>query len=171
MAVIFKSIMLDFVVSSSRSKCLSLAVPSAKEEEWTRSSTQKQGRLSPRSHRWQQSPLRRRRLLRCQQCSYVTLYSNNLKTHMHTHTGERPHQCSHCTKAFARRDNLVDHLRIHTGERPHRCHLCPMAFTQKTTLDSHVRSHTGEKPFHCRFCPKAFTRRQYQKEHEQKAHS
>ncbi|XP_077534415.1 uncharacterized protein LOC144146334 [Haemaphysalis longicornis] len=121
-------------------------------------------------HRQQQGPPHGRRLLRCQQCSYVTSYQGQLNRHQRTHSGERPYQCSHCSRAFRQKSDLDIHVRIHTGERPFHCHLCPMDFTQRATLITHVRTHTGEKPYRCRFCPEAFTYHCQLKMHERKAH-
>ncbi|XP_077564405.1 uncharacterized protein LOC144179852 [Haemaphysalis longicornis] len=97
----------------------------------------------PSGHGVPQGPPLGRKLFRCQECSYTTQFSGNLKKHIRTHTGERPFQCSHCGKAYMDKSNLVTHVRIHTGERP----------------------------FQCRFCPEAFTYRLQQKAHEQKAHN
>ncbi|XP_077564406.1 uncharacterized protein LOC144179853 [Haemaphysalis longicornis] len=57
-------------------------------------------------HRVEHGPQPSRRLLRCQQCSFVTFLLSNLERHQRTHTGERPYQCSHCGKAFMRKDHL-----------------------------------------------------------------
>jgi uncharacterized Zn-finger protein len=53
-------------------------------------------------------------------CGYAATQSNNLKTHQHTHTGERPYPCevAGCGKAFTQAHVLKDHQRTHTGERP-----------------------------------------------------
>ncbi|XP_077532626.1 uncharacterized protein LOC144145001 [Haemaphysalis longicornis] len=126
---------------------------------------------SPKGRGVQHGPPLGRRLLCCQQCSYATPRATELKLHMRTHTGERPHQCSHCGKAYTRKGSLDVHRRTHTGERPFRCHLCPMAFAKTNDLCRHVSGHTGQRPFHCRFCSKAFSRRHKQEAHEQRVHS
>jgi len=40
-----------------------------------------------------------------------------LKKHVCTHTGEKPHKCKVCSQTFAQFYNLKAQLHIHTGER------------------------------------------------------
>ncbi|XP_077563467.1 uncharacterized protein LOC144179113 [Haemaphysalis longicornis] len=82
------------------------------------------------------------RLLRCQQCSYVTPSSSNLKRHRCLHTSECPHQCSHCGKAFVQKVHLAAHLHVHTGKRPFHCCLFPGSLTQKAGLVADLQSNT-----------------------------
>ncbi|XP_068620156.1 zinc finger protein 502-like isoform X2 [Battus philenor] len=50
----------------------------------------------------------------CFKCGKVMSSRFRLKTHLRTHTGERPHTCPHCNKDFSLAQNLKVHLRIHT---------------------------------------------------------
>ncbi|XP_075730570.1 uncharacterized protein LOC142772259 [Rhipicephalus microplus] len=93
----------------------------------------------------------------CRQCTYVTKYSANMRTHLRTHTGERPFQCHLCPAAFFQKIHLAIHIRTHTGERPYSCDVCSASFSQKIVLVRHMRTHTGERPFCCDHCDASFS--------------
>ncbi|PGH07818.1 hypothetical protein GX51_01528 [Blastomyces parvus] len=59
-------------------------------------------------------------------------------------------QCSLCPKRFTRAYNLRSHLRTHTDERPFVCTVCGKAFARQHDRKRHESLHSGEKKFICR---------------------
>ncbi|KAI5640007.1 zinc-finger double domain-containing protein [Phthorimaea operculella] len=47
--------------------------------------------------------------------------------------------CPMCDKIFDRQTILKSHIRTHTGERPYQCSKCPAAFSQAGILGTHVK--------------------------------
>lgn len=90
-----------------------------------------------------------RKTYACDWCCKSFAQSADLRRHLRTHTGERPHRCTFCSKSFSQRGNLRRHLRIHTGERPYSCPSCSRTFSDGDTLKKHKRTHAGEKPLRC----------------------
>lgn len=59
-------------------------------------------------------------------------------------------QCHLCPKRFTRAYNLRSHLRTHTDERPFVCTVCNKAFARQHDRKRHEGLHSGEKKFVCR---------------------
>ena len=59
-------------------------------------------------------------------------------------------QCHLCPKKFTRAYNLRSHLRTHTDERPFVCSVCSKAFARQHDRKRHEGLHSGEKKFVCR---------------------
>ena len=59
-------------------------------------------------------------------------------------------QCNLCPKRFTRAYNLRSHLRTHTDERPFVCTVCGKAFARQHDRKRHESFHSSEKKFVCR---------------------
>lgn len=77
----------------------------------------------------------------CMICNKNFHSKQNLRRHLQTHTGEKPHRCEYCELSFLRLSHLQRHIRVHTGERPYACNLCPKQFSRSDKLKQHVSLH------------------------------
>lgn len=59
-------------------------------------------------------------------------------------------QCSLCSKRFTRPYNLRSHVKTHTGERPFVCTICSKSFARRHDCKRHEKLHKGVKTFICR---------------------
>lgn len=84
----------------------------------------------------------------CPTCQRTFLSKTNLRRHMQTHSGLKPHHCSFCDLSFLRLSHLQRHLRTHTGERPFTCSECSKKYSRSDKLRYHImRQHPmGQLP-------------------------
>jgi len=89
----------------------------------------------------------------CTLCDKRFTRAYNLRSHLRTHTDERPFVCTVCGKAFARQHDRKRHEGLHTGERKFVCHGllkekagtwgCKRRFARADALGRHFRSEAG----------------------------
>ena len=76
--------------------------------------------------------------------------SNGVKDNGRVQKHPATFQCSLCPKRFTRAYNLRSHLRTHTDERPFVCTVCGKAFARQHDRKRHESLHSGEKKFVCK---------------------
>ncbi|KAK1639045.1 hypothetical protein BDP81DRAFT_195853 [Colletotrichum phormii] len=74
-----------------------------------------------------------------------------------TQSGKK-HKCPFCETEFTRHHNLKSHLLTHSQEKPYICQECNMRFRRLHDLKRHSKLHTGEKPHICPKCDRKFAR-------------
>jgi hypothetical protein len=80
---------------------------------------------------------------RCPYCSTEFTRHHNLKSHLLTHSQEKPFVCQTCQSRFRRLHDLKRHTKLHTGERPHICPKCGRRFARGDALARHNKGQGG----------------------------
>lgn len=80
---------------------------------------------------------------RCPYCATEFTRHHNLKSHLLTHSHEKPYICQTCQSCFRRLHDLKRHTKLHTGERPHICPKCGRKFARGDALARHNKGPGG----------------------------
>ncbi|XP_055530349.1 zinc finger protein 708-like isoform X2 [Wyeomyia smithii] len=93
----------------------------------------------------------------CEICSKSFKYNVQLRIHMRTHSGERPHTCEICHRGFSQLSNLRSHRKVHSKVKPYKCQLCFKSFTMLDNLTTHSLKCVKDK-YRCMLCSKSFAK-------------
>ncbi|KAK2750144.1 hypothetical protein FQN57_004640 [Myotisia sp. PD_48] len=80
---------------------------------------------------------------KCPFCFTEFTRHHNLKSHLLTHSQEKPYICETCHSRFRRLHDLKRHSKLHTGERPHICPKCGRRFARGDALARHNKGPGG----------------------------
>lgn len=80
---------------------------------------------------------------KCPFCSTEFTRHHNLKSHLLTHSQEKPYECQQCNASFRRLHDLKRHTKLHTGEKPHNCPNCGRKFARGDALARHGKGPGG----------------------------
>ena len=101
----------------------------------------------------------REKNIECPLCAKMFHKFTSMKSHLRSHSNEKPWQCSLCSFEAKLKDSLNKHLEAVHGELRSKsreqlfqtCQLCDFTTTFNKRFRRHLASHSEERPFPCTF--------------------
>ncbi|KAF6198339.1 hypothetical protein GE061_008087 [Apolygus lucorum] len=85
--------------------------------------------------------------------SLSSAHKGNMKSHIRTHTKEKPWKCDSCDLRFSTSSGLKNHKMNHEGVRRFQCDMCDYRSVQEVTMKQHVdQVHLNLTPYQCHEC-------------------
>ena len=108
----------------------------------------------------------------CSTCGEKFLWQNSLRRHLWKHgVGREPkHQCTVCYKLFFMPYQLRTHMQTHSGDKPHMCHECGRRFSSRSSMRCHQMYSHAAQPRPCPECGKQFKSARVVRQHLRVAH-
>ncbi|KAK4875516.1 hypothetical protein RN001_011938 [Aquatica leii] len=88
-------------------------------------------------------------------CIFSARFPSELKTHLLSHSDEKPFLCKLCDYQGKTKRQLERHMTMHGDSKKYKCSQCSFTSRLASHLKRHLRLHTGAKPFvcpHCNYC-------------------
>ncbi|XP_054898674.1 gastrula zinc finger protein XlCGF57.1-like [Poeciliopsis prolifica] len=98
-----------------------------------------------RVHLKREKPVTGKGNFSCEECGKRFLQEAHVKSHVVSHTGEKPFSCAHCGAKFTHKRSMLRHVRLHTGENLLSCDKCDKKFARNYYLLRHMRVHAKEE--------------------------